>query len=69
MAKVGQDLMATCMMGDQQGPSSSMKEGVTRMAEEDIPDFFGLTCASYEWEQFYQSMVVEELPYDMPVAC
>ena len=38
------------------------------MAEEDIPDFFGLTCASYEWEQFYQSMVVEELPYDMPVA-
>ena len=33
----------------------------------DIPDFSGLTCASYEWEQFYQGMV-EELPYDMPVA-
>ena len=27
MAKVGQDLMASCMMGDQQGPGNSMKEG------------------------------------------
>ena len=25
----------------------------------DIPDFSGLTtCASYEWEQFYQGMVM-----------